>query len=278
MPLPLSGIIGGLLSAGTSIFTNKQNIQQQKATNAAQNQRNLELYNMQRADALSDWERQNQYNSPSQQMQRFKEAGLNPNLIYGQMTNAPAIRSTEAKAPDFVAPQIKGNPIADGIQSYQNIRQMDLTNKSIQNQILESQERQKKLNSETNYQDLVNQNLVDNSPNLKEVLHQKVLMNDATLRQMAQNLENNERLNPLQRDKISQEIMTLSKNRYWQNLSEPLKQEVLKAQQKLIKAQEDKTIDEADLIKLEYNRLVNFGLNRNFLGDLLKIIASGLIK
>lgn len=30
------------------------------------------------------WNRQNLYNSPEAQMQRFKEAGLNPHLIYGQ--------------------------------------------------------------------------------------------------------------------------------------------------------------------------------------------------
>jgi len=32
------------------------------------------------------WHEQNLYNSPAQQMQRFREAGLNPNLIFGQGT------------------------------------------------------------------------------------------------------------------------------------------------------------------------------------------------
>lgn len=32
------------------------------------------------------WKMQNEYNSPKAQMQRFKEAGLNPNLIYGKGT------------------------------------------------------------------------------------------------------------------------------------------------------------------------------------------------
>ena len=40
-----------------------------------QNQKNIELWNM-----------QNVYNTPSAQMERFKEAGLNPNLIYGKGT------------------------------------------------------------------------------------------------------------------------------------------------------------------------------------------------
>jgi hypothetical protein len=31
----------------------------------------------------AQWDKQNQYNAPSKQMERLKEAGLNPNLIYG---------------------------------------------------------------------------------------------------------------------------------------------------------------------------------------------------
>ena len=141
MPASLIPLAAAGISALSNVFTNTQNINYQQNTNALQNRRNLELYNMQRADALADWERQNQYNSPSQQMQRFKEAGLNPNLIYGQMTNSPVIRSTEAKAPDYVAPQIKGNAAADALMAYQNVKQMELQNKSVEAQILESQYR-----------------------------------------------------------------------------------------------------------------------------------------
>ena len=281
MPLPLVSllpVIGAGISAGANLITNRQNINYQENTNALQNKRNLELYNMQRADALSDWDRQNQYNSPSQQMQRFKEAGLNPNLIYGQMTNSPTIRSTEAKAPDYVAPQLKGNAAAEAIMAYQNVQQMQLQNKSVEAQIAESQARRQKIESEKIGQDYNNANTILNSPAIQEALHQKVLLNDATLRQMEQNLEQSKKMNPLQQDLAKSQLSTLSQNRYWQALTEAQKNEVAKAQAKLIKAQEDKTIDEADLLKLEFTRLTNFGINRNFLGDLLKIIAAGLIK
>lgn len=33
--------------------------------------------------AIQNWQMQNEYNSPKNQMARFAEAGLNPNLIYG---------------------------------------------------------------------------------------------------------------------------------------------------------------------------------------------------
>lgn len=44
---------------------------------------------------LELWKLQNEYNTPLAQMQRFQDAGLNPNLIYGQqnMASAPASAS-----------------------------------------------------------------------------------------------------------------------------------------------------------------------------------------
>lgn len=36
------------------------------------------------------WHMQNEYNTPAAQMQRLKEAGLNPNLVYGQMSSSNA--------------------------------------------------------------------------------------------------------------------------------------------------------------------------------------------
>lgn len=44
------------------------------------------------------WNMQNEYNSPKAQMARFAEAGLNPNLIYGQGT--PGNASSTAKSSD----------------------------------------------------------------------------------------------------------------------------------------------------------------------------------
>ena len=98
MPLPFAAIaplISSGINAVSTIFTN-----------AAQKRQNLEMYDRQRVDALADWNRQNQYNSPSEQMKRFKEAGLNPHLIYGQTQTAQPIRSVDAKPANLNAPQL----------------------------------------------------------------------------------------------------------------------------------------------------------------------------
>ena len=44
---------------------------------------NSALANYQNELALQNWNRENVYNSPEQQMQRYLAAGLNPNLVYG---------------------------------------------------------------------------------------------------------------------------------------------------------------------------------------------------
>lgn len=57
---------------------------------------------------------QNEYNTPSNQMQRFKDAGLNPHLIYGQGTNGN--QSSPTALPDQKLPDFSG--IGDAAQNY----------------------------------------------------------------------------------------------------------------------------------------------------------------
>lgn len=71
------GIVGSLVNYGL-----------QKRLAAQQNEYNLEM-----------WRLNNEYNSPQAQMQRFQEAGLNPNLIYGQGT-----AGNSSSAPQMVTP------------------------------------------------------------------------------------------------------------------------------------------------------------------------------
>lgn len=159
MPLPaflaLAGKAIGTAFAAKNIGTTiaAANAGAQLLTNRAQKKSNLEMYNTQRQDALADWNRQNQYNSPEAQMARFKEAGLNPHLIYGQMTTAQPIKTPEAKAPNYVAPQadpqdfnILGRQYSLDAARLQN-ENMEKTGKLIDAQAL-------KANSETDWKNV----------------------------------------------------------------------------------------------------------------------------
>lgn len=84
------------------------------------------------------WHAQNAYNAPSVQMQRFREAGLNPNLIYGQTnTSAPiSVPSSRGTPPQFNAllnaqlenMKMQNSSVAQQIQ--QSKQQMDLAKMS----------------------------------------------------------------------------------------------------------------------------------------------------
>ena len=84
--MPIGAIVGGLGSlAGSMIGANAQrqaniqNMQLAKYQNNWQTAENEKAY----ARSVEMWNMQNQYNSPTAQMSRLRQAGLNPNLVYG---------------------------------------------------------------------------------------------------------------------------------------------------------------------------------------------------
>lgn len=72
------------------------------------------------------WHMNNAYNSPAAQMQRYKDAGLNPALVYGQMP--------QANAPDMVggSPASAATaPAGDTISDLANLRLLDAQEENI---------------------------------------------------------------------------------------------------------------------------------------------------
>jgi hypothetical protein len=128
-PLITASLIQGASSVGGSIA--------QGQANSAQMAYNDRQYERQRKDALADWTMQNEYNSPKSQMARYKDAGLNPNLIYGQMSNSPAIRSSEMPNAKL-APVNYSGALAEGLQTYQDtaLKRAQTDNLKKQNDVL----------------------------------------------------------------------------------------------------------------------------------------------
>lgn len=61
-----------------------------------QNEANRQLAEYQNEWNLAQWNRENEYNSPEQQLARLKAAGLNPNLAYNMATTGNANESPQA--------------------------------------------------------------------------------------------------------------------------------------------------------------------------------------
>ena len=72
----------------------------QRDTNIA----NMDMAQWQYQANLEQWHRENEYNSPAAQMQRYMDAGLNPNLIYGQQNLSAG--SPQAQAPTLQSPKL----------------------------------------------------------------------------------------------------------------------------------------------------------------------------
>jgi len=126
------GAAGSVLGAGINAYAQQQ-----------ANQANLDYarvaYNLSHKDALEFWNMQNAYNDPAAQMARFRGAGLNPNLIYGQGNSGNA---AAPDVPQFRPPDIKSTRPGDAIQagalSYMNAV-YDLKIKAAQANNLEAQ-------------------------------------------------------------------------------------------------------------------------------------------
>lgn len=114
-----------LIAAGVSAISSGAGVYAAGKMNKKTREWNEKMYGIQREDALRDWEVQNAYNSPEQQMARLKAAGLNPNLVYGTgaaTSSASPVHSTDVKswspnAPDFAG---VGQAAVEGVKAYQD--------------------------------------------------------------------------------------------------------------------------------------------------------------
>lgn len=103
-------IAGGLANTGYGIYNSEQNFREQKKQNKLDRRQQEKMYTWQRDDAREDWNTQNAYNSPQQQMERLRQAGLSPHLVYGKGadTTAMAVKSYNGDAPNQPAAKREG--------------------------------------------------------------------------------------------------------------------------------------------------------------------------
>lgn len=86
--------VGAAIGLGSMLWNNYQQKKMMAQQNAWNRQNALDAYNRD----IAFWEKQNQYNSPQQMMDRWKMAGLNPNLIYGG-ANSGGASTSSVKSP-----------------------------------------------------------------------------------------------------------------------------------------------------------------------------------
>lgn len=127
-----------LLNYSGQLLNTSMNYAAQSSINRKTQRYNREMYDLQRKDALADWTMQNEYNSPMSQMARLREAGLNPNLVYGKGADntSGAVRSSQAPAWNPKAPEVDINPGASLMLFYDlQMKQAQIDNLKVQNTV-----------------------------------------------------------------------------------------------------------------------------------------------
>ncbi len=156
----LGAIFGTAASIAGNLASNNnidKQIAEQRRENQANRDWNLNLAKLQNSWNIDQWNRENAYNSPAAQMARYKAAGLNSDLIYGQQNlsaSSPEMTSGEGSQPTDVSNLANKRTIGDIAAQASQTR---LTN--AQAKLAESQA--KKTDSDTEGQNITNAWLPD---------------------------------------------------------------------------------------------------------------------
>lgn len=179
------GKLVDFLSAGSGLFGSVGNVVSTAMTNRA----NMKLADHQFAQNVKMWNMQNEYNAPSAQVQRLKDAGLNPNLMYGNGTAATGNSSQmpQYAAPTFQAPQIAGN-LLDFASKLEDLKTKRIGNQLTLQQMATEEVKRSELASRAskNLWDIENGNymrvLTENKTNAEIRVMMSKLQNDASYR------------------------------------------------------------------------------------------------
>lgn len=135
---PISLGAGTAIAAGISALSAGGQAYATGKTNRKTRQFTEKMYARERADRQADWNQVNDYNSPLQQMQRLKEAGLNPHLVYdnGATHTASSVPSTQHQSWNPETPDIKGigQAAMQGLGAYQDFTLQQEQVKNMQQQ------------------------------------------------------------------------------------------------------------------------------------------------
>lgn len=157
-PLSAIGSLGGSIVSmiGQNKAIKKQ-IAAQKEENEKTRQYNLMLARQQNQWNIEQWQRENDYNSPAAQMSRFREAGLNPDLMYsngtaGNSMGSPTLTSGAPATPQDMSP-------LGGMRNFGDVVQQTLNQEMQRAQIEAIKANTNKTKEETTGVILANENL-----------------------------------------------------------------------------------------------------------------------
>lgn len=210
-------LIGNTAAAVAQGFTNRRN----RKFIAEQNQRDRDfqghMFWTKRQQDLDDWHMQNQYNSPAQQMQRLREAGLNPHLVYGGGADNTAVmvRGSSVPTNSSMAPPPAINPLQNAgsmVAEYLQAKQTTQVTDNLKEQA-ELIKRQQRLTDAQALKTLVETDTgrfnLDQLNRLKDIAIEKAILDNQMVRT---NIEATGDANFRANQKLPQELQQMSEN------------------------------------------------------------------
>lgn len=146
----LGSVLGGLFGSNSQDSANETNLKIARENNAF----NERMMNKQDALNYEAWKRQNEYNTPSAQVQRLKEAGLNPYLMMsnGNQIGTASSQNSSSMASSSGNPNMQAydpssgisngvNALGGAIANYINMKkaESEIAKMNIENKLLEQQ-------------------------------------------------------------------------------------------------------------------------------------------
>lgn len=141
----LGSLAGSMIGANAQRRANIQNMQLAKYQNNWQTAENEKAYGR----SIEMWNMQNRYNAPTAQMSRLRQAGLNPNLVYGSGVTG----NSAGSAPQYQPAKIQRATmepyrgwnlgLSDAASMYMAMRQnkAQVENMEAQNKLIKEQSR-----------------------------------------------------------------------------------------------------------------------------------------
>lgn len=232
----LASAAGALVNGAIDYFSTKSTNEDAKATAK-------ETYAKERADALTDQRTTNAYNSPAEQMNRLRQAGLNPNLVYGKGADntAAMVRNTQQQPYSPIKPNFDKVNVLDTLGKYQNMEQGQAQTDNIK--AMTDVARKDALLKEIQGNSIMQQTArskfdLDQADRIKDVLYTKQMNETEIQKQQLSDMKTGQQINI---DRNEREKLMNSKN-IQKTLSD-----ILEAQFRMSKSQSEKKMIETQV-------------------------------
>ena len=246
--------IGSAITAGASFLgglignnSQKNNIDKQIRAQQEENQKNREynlmLAQQQNAWNVEQWERENEYNSPEKQMERYRKAGLNPDLMAGGAQNlsasSPMMTAGAPSTPVDMSMLGQKPTLGQAIQSALRDSMLGAQIDNIKADTEEKRANASILSSDAKFRDAINQGTLNMQNSTIQLNNANIRLTDSQiseLRVKCSNLEQQTKNLVAEYDKIRSSIRNLDADTALRNLHRTIDSQKAEAEIKRLAA------------------------------------------